>query len=190
MFEFRAAQYGPGIAEILALAGDGHRLMPLAAGPCASETARDALRRLNRADLFGGQPIISTEFADAARGGLFLYLSCLDDCHSIAQEIGSATGSYWHGILHRQEPDFSNAGYWFRRVKQHEIFPALREAALAILPAEIQSKPRWDPFWFIDACEAVYRRAEAARARALQEIQRAEWQLLFDFSCRRAVGSL
>ena len=194
MFEFHAALYGLKIAEILALAGDGYRLMPLAGGRCVSEKARAALQRLDRDALFGGKPVVSTEFADAARSGLFLYFSCLDEAHSIAQEIASTTGSYWHGIMHRQEPDFSNAAYWFRRVKQHEIFPALREAAIEILKdrpgslaAKVRSSRSWDPFGFIDACKEVHRDPDPALEQALQEIQWVEWQLLFDFCCRHAV---
>ena len=191
-FAFRAKDYGSVIAEILALAGDGHRLMPLVGSACASEKARDKLRRLDTAPLFAPQRVASKDFAEAARGGLFLYFSCLDEAHSIAQEIHTTTGSYWHGIMHRQEPDFSNAAYWFRRVGQHEIFPALREAAIELAGdgvPELTKKPTWDPFRFIDACEEVHRRPNAAVDQVLREIQRAEWQLLFDYCCRRAVGT-
>lgn len=189
-FTFGSAAYGSAISEILTPAEDGQRLMPLAGGSCASEKARDRLRKLDAAALFAGRRIVSPDFANAARGGLFLYLSCLDEAHSIAQEIETPTGSYWHGIMHRQEPDFGNAAYWFRRVGKHEIFPALREAAIEIagerLP-EIGKKQEWDPFRFIDACEEVHKHSNAALELALREIQRAEWQLLFDYCCRRAV---
>ncbi len=182
---FCAEDYGPVIAGILALLENGQRLMPLAGGQCASEEARRRLEHISAAELFGGERIAAKDFAEAARAGLFLYLSCLDEAHKIAQEIQTSTGSYWHGIMHRQEPDSSNAAYWFRRVGQHEIFPALREAAIEIagdeIP-EIRKKAAWDPFWFIDACEAA-----RGGNRALEEIQRAEWQLLFDYCCRRAV---
>ena len=137
--------------------------------------------------LFAPEPVAATHFAEAAKAGLFLLLGCLDEAHTIAQAIATTTGSYWHGIMHRQEPDFSNAAYWFERVKQHEIFPELREAAGAVLP-EFLDTAVWDPFRFIDACEEVYKRPNTAREKALREIQHAEWQLLFDFCCRRAVG--
>jgi len=177
-FSFLPATYGPTIAEILGLADNGRRLMPLAAGPCLSERARKSLRSLDAAGLFERRELVSAGFAEAARCGLFLYFSCLDECHEIAQKIASPTGSYWHGMMHRQEPDFANAAYWLRRVNQHEIFPALREAA---------GEPDWDPFRFIDSCEKVYRSPQAALRMRLEEIQLIEWQLLFDFSCRRAV---
>lgn len=190
-FAFRARDYGSTIAEILAQAGDGQRLMPLWGGRCAAEEARRRIERLSAVELFEGRRVVAKDFAEAARSGLFLYLSCLDEAHSIAQEIHTTTGSYWHGILHRQEPDFSNAAYWFGRVGEHEVFPALREAALEIAGErmqEIQANAAWDPLWFIDACEEVHQRPDAAREKLLQEIHRAEWQLLFDYCCRKAVG--
>ncbi len=171
MPDFRAGEYGPKIAGILGLAGDGHRLLGLVGGACVSEEAREMVR--------------AADLVPPVRCGLFLYLSCLDEAHRIAQEIQSATGSYWHGILHRQEPDFENAAYWFRRVGRHEIFAALREAAAQILPERFGGA-KWDPFAFIDACEEVHRRPEGKLRGALLEIQRAEWQLLFDHSFRRA----
>jgi hypothetical protein len=174
MLEFQAATYGPRIAALLAEAGD--RLPPLVIGPCVSEQARQALGRMSREELFAGRMIARQDFADTARSGLFIYFSCFDEAHQIAQDIASTTGSYWHGILHRQEPDYSNARYWFHRVGEHPIFPDLR------------SIPPWDPFWFIDACEQASRSKDVEMTQRLEELQRVEWQLLFDYSYMQAVG--
>ncbi len=185
--KFDAAEYGPEIAEVLALAGGGLRRMPLAPRGCPSDKARDRLDRLDRARLFAGRKIVSTEFAEAARSGLYLYLGRLEDSHGISQTLPSTTGSYWHGIMHRQEPDFGNAAYWFRRVGQHEIFPSLRGVAVEAAPDRFGGAQKWNPFNFIDACAQVHRRPEARLESVLEQIQLAEWQLLFDFSARRAV---
>ena len=108
--------------------------------------------------------------------GLYLYFSCLDEAHNIAQSIETPDGSFWHGIMHRQEPDAGNAGYWFRRVGRHAIFPELRAAADSLgYPAG----PSWDPFAFIDACEKARRNAGSPQELLLQKVQLAEWQLLF-----------
>ena len=184
--------------EILNLAERGERLMPLApAGPLGGE-GLERLRAAAAAELLGG-PITSKEFADCVRSALFLYFSAIDECHTISQSISSATGSFLHGIMHRQEPDFANSKYWFRRVGRHELFPALREAAVERLrsaggaPAErlasgIESRAEWDPFWFVDQCEAVERGREADLEQPLMEVQRVEWQLVFDYIVRQAAG--
>ena len=125
--KFDSKAYGPLVAGILALDGDGERLMPLAAGRCSSP---DALARIQSAapdELFprSRQP-------QAALSGLYLYFSCWTEAHDLVDDLETPDGSYWHAIVHRQEPDPSNSAYWFRRVGQHAIFPALRARASAI----------------------------------------------------------
>jgi hypothetical protein len=48
------------------------------------------------------------------QAGIWLYVDDLDRSHRISQNIHTPEGSYWHGIMHRREGDFSNAKYWFR----------------------------------------------------------------------------
>src|SRR6266545_1914081 len=112
---FNPAQYGEEVSRILALDGGGQRLIPLAISECSSADAR----RLIRVSSLPG-PV---------RAGLFFYFSCWSDAHQVSQNIDTPEGSYWHALVHRQEPDASNAGYWFRRVGPHAIFPALRKFA-------------------------------------------------------------
>src|SRR5689334_9614306 len=163
--KFDPNAYGDTVASILALDGNGERLMPLARGTCSSEEARYRLKQAEASDLFAG-----SRAPQAALSGLYLYFSCLDESHQISQSIENADGAFWHGIMHRQEPDAGNAAYWFRQVGTHAIFPALREAAAQY---GVDFGPRWDPFAFIKLCDS-------GDSRAL-EVQRAEWQLLFDF---------
>src|ERR1051325_4571315 len=101
MVPFDPAAYGPEIAAILALDGNGERLMPLAQGTCSSDRARDQIRA-GGPGLFRG-----ARSPEGALAGLYLYFSCLDECHSVAQDDSTPEGSFWHGILHRQEPDRS-----------------------------------------------------------------------------------
>jgi hypothetical protein len=181
--QFDPEIYGQPVAEILALDGDGHRLMPLAGGRCSSEEARRQLEKTTANQLFP-----NSVAADAAFSGLWLYFSCLVESHTLSQQISTSDGSFWHGIMHRQEPDAGNAAYWFRRVGDHPIFPQLRDqaAALAGQHAEtgVSFGARWDPFAFIDLCEEARRAKGTPQERLALEIQRTEWQLLFDHCAR------
>jgi hypothetical protein len=181
--EFRPAEFGPEVERILALDGGGNRLMPLAHGTCSSAAAHNLLSQADASRLFPG-----ARAPEAAVSGLWLYFSCLDESHSLSQEIESSEGSFWHGIMHRQEPDPGNAGYWFRRVGQHPLFSDLAQAALEIVAAHPDSGfacgERWDPFAFIDFVETARLRPGSEAERAAQEIQRAEWQLLFRYCAK------
>ena len=53
----------------------------------------------------------------------------LEPSHTISQGISSPSGSYWHGIMHRREPDYANAKYWFRRVGPAPDLSAMWETA-------------------------------------------------------------
>src|SRR5579862_2756996 len=166
--KFDARAYGEGVAKILALDGDGARLMPLVRGAASSEAVR--LIGEKRGELFGG-----ARSPSAALAGLYLYFGGWEEAHSIAQEIETADGSYWHAIVHRQEPDAGNSGYWFRRVGRHSIFPALLEEAERIAAerpgAGLRLTREWDPFAFVEVCGRAEKGSEAELAA--REIQRA-----------------
>ena len=118
----------------------------------------------------------------AAFAGLLLRLGCWSESHTVAQDIQTPAGSYWHAITHRMEPDSANAAYWFRRVGDHSIFPDLLQAAFETLqaegPAHWRLKAKWDPFLFVEWCDEARETGGIAEAAAIQ-IQMAEWQLLF-----------
>ena len=98
-------------------------------------------------------------------------------------EIETADGSFWHAIVHRQEPDAGNSAYWFRRVGAHAVFPELAAAAAA---CDYAVGKEWDPFALIDYCEQARRHPGSRQEHVALEVQRAEWQLLFDY-CATAV---
>lgn len=176
---FDSHAYSAEVASILALDGAGDRLIPLVAQQCSSPAAHAAIQASTPRKLFPNAPS-----PEAAVAGLWLYFSCFEEAHGIAQDLSTIEGSLWHGIIHRQEPDSGNAAYWFRRAGPHPTFPALVKKAAEIVShypeAEFRPSARWDPFGFILFCERARAQPGSRSEAAALEIQRAEWQLLFD----------
>jgi hypothetical protein len=155
----------------------------LDAGPVCPITAQKIKELLERRALHGTKQ----------EAGLWLLAGELDRSHSVSQSIGDRDGSFWHGIMHRREGDFSNAKYWFRQAMRHPIEPLMtsriaREAEridspLAAVPVEDLIQAKSFPCALVD----LVQKAGANHVRwrkPLQWICWWEWQLLFDH-CRR-----
>jgi hypothetical protein len=180
MQAFHPDSYGPIIADLVR----EPRLAPLGPGR-PNEAVRSKLQGLTVERAFAGRQLRDAVMARACLAGLWLYHDFLDESHALSQEIATPTGSYWHGIMHRREPDAANAAYWFRRVGSHPIFEALAEEARH-LGLQLPSA-RWDPFRFIDLCEAR-RGTGAEEEMRLRRVQQREWELLFDYCQRQAIA--
>jgi hypothetical protein len=170
---FDPQSYGGLVASILHLDGDGQRLLPLTAGGSPSDRAGKLIRESGARLLFP-----HSRAPEAAMSGLYLYFDCWSEAHETAQDIATPEGSYWHAIVHRQEPDAGNAGYWFGQVGTHAIFPALRDAATEI---GLDVGLKWSPEKFIEVCDKARLVPGSELERQAREVQRAEWQLLFDY---------
>ena len=148
--------------------------------------ARPALEAITVESLVGAAKVRRPDLARCCLAGLWLLHDFLDESHGISQDISGAEGAWWHGILHRREPDYGNAGYWFRRVGQHPVFEPLRQRAAELAieagspsgSAFLIRQTAWDPFAFIDLCEAVAQ-GKAKCDLLARQVQRAEWDLLF-----------
>lgn len=171
-----AAFPSPDLARLLSSIAEPLPLTQAALRPAADAASLDA----NSASLLFPR----ARHSQAAFAGLLLRAGYWAESHRVAQDIGSAEGSYWHGIIHRMEADSANAAYWFRQVGRHAIFPELLARAANILestgPKHWRLGSAWDPFLFIDWCEEARKRGGDAETAAI-EIQMAEWQLLFDW---------
>jgi hypothetical protein len=186
MTPFDATQYGPTFATLLAT----DRNRPLDEGQPDSSVGSQ-LSGLTAAAAFDHTTLADGEMAAACVSGVWLLYDHLDDSHRISQGISTPAGSFWHGIMHRREGDYSNAKYWFGSVGRHGVYDdlarvadelAIRHRAAGVLPAG-----QWDPMAFVDVCQQVVRGGGEHQAFC-RAVQQAEWELLFDDCYRHAVG--
>jgi hypothetical protein len=148
--------------------------------------------------------VTSPPDAIALKAGLFQIHDYLDASHELSQSIEGqgrrADGDYWHAIMHRREPNYSNAKYWFRHVGSHPIFAALAEAVDGILSqAETASAQTarqkllasgcWDPLVFVDFCQQCSRGQDPELTEIAKRIQWTEMQLLLEQTFHDATES-
>lgn len=186
---FQPQKYEPAFLDLL----QEDRLNPLGPGK-PNQEKHPLLKALTVKSAFAYSTVKNPEMAQACLAGIWLYHNFLDESHRISQNISNTTGSYWHGIMHRREPDASNSAYWFRRVGTHPIFIDLhtltQEKASppkCAAAKQMQQMSRWDPYLFINLCEE-YRDSGTDDEMLLRGVQLLEWELLFDYSYRQALG--
>lgn len=120
---------------------------------------------------------------DAAclRGLVLVWHDHLDEAHALVQDLPGGDAAWVHGIVHRREPDYSNARYWFQRVGGHPSLEGLAGEAAGLLaghtavPYRLIRDGVWDPFAFVEAVSAAVRRGGegelTALLRALQGLE-------------------
>jgi hypothetical protein len=182
--------YNSLVSELLA----GAELNELGPGNPGVES-RPLLDQLTDASLVAPHQPRDPDAAWACCAGLWLRYNFLSDSHRISQDLETPEGSYWHGIMHRREGDFDNAMYWFRRVGSHPVFDELAAESLKLVGKILPDSSEtflsdgncWAPDRFNDLC-----RQSAGTGSDLEqlcrEVQRREWDLLFDFCYRHAAA--
>jgi hypothetical protein len=147
---------------------------------------------------------VSPADATALRAGLFQVYDYLDESHRDSQSVEGdgrhRCGDYWHAIMHRREPDYTNAKYWFRRVGRHPILASLGERAVSILDqcpsadaarwkVRLHAPCDWDPCAFVDLCEHCAAGTDDPLDSAARRIQWEEMVLLLAATYNDAAGS-
>jgi len=165
---------------------------PMPLGPGAPRlAARALLLSLTPENMFPNVADRSLAFACIA--GLWLRYNFHDESHEISQSISSVAGSWWHGILHRREPDDWNAKYWFRRVGDHAVCTEIGrkvEVLLGQSPGILEgfAGNPWSATDFVDLCER-HRGTGTPSERMCEAIQAIEWDCLMEWCADGASGA-
>lgn len=154
-------------------------------------TLPESLHDSSDEELLGLDAIRSGDASRCVRSGLLLYAGDLDGSHDLSQTVHTREGSFWHGIMHRREPDYGNSKYWFRKVGDHAVFEALVGAMEPDSPLRdrLLDSGRWDPFAFVDEVESARRSGDSGRIHALEELQDLELRYLLAHCFRQAGGT-
>ncbi len=136
---------------------------------------------------------------NALRAGLYQIHDDLQASHEQSQEVEGEgplrLADYWHAVMHRREPDYSNAKYWFRRVGTHPVHQTLATAAADIFNRSCTSEchewqrrlgqGNWDAMAFVDLCELASRSRSEDLKRIAEKLQWLEMVLLLKCCCEQ-----
>jgi hypothetical protein len=118
------------------------------------------------------------------RAALLILAGDIDESHTLVQNIATPHAAAWHAVIHRQEADFWNSNYWWRRTSSIH-WPDLPAQLLPLLinaPPELSSwkselaAGAYNPSRFTDLVERHHN--NPSLTPTLLTIQRTEWLAL------------
>lgn len=131
--------------------------------------------------------------ASCMLAGLWLWQDYLDESHEICQAIETASGSWWHAILHRREGDFGNAKYWYMKVGNHPARAAVANNAAVLLregpPDKLLLRLATSPFdgsALVDLVQKVHADPRHPLYRTAVALQQLEFRTLFEWNAAAA----
>ena len=119
--------------------------------------------------------------SELIQSAALLWHDHLNESHNFSQNISCADGSFLHGIMHRREPDYSNAKYWFNRVETHPVYPKILNRVTQLVAGtslENLAGIKWDAAAMVDAVSSV--RVGTDEYMILQQVQRVEFEFLLE----------
>lgn len=148
---------------------------------------------MTRASLMAGLEHLQTQYAwdvwqsERLTALALLYHDHYNEAHDIVQDHMDPEGAAIHAIVHRREPDYWNAKYWFRRVGNHPVYhklthqlPTLADRIeVAEWSARLTLAGWMDPLAMVDRCEELASQADDhPEVVWLRQVQRAEFEAL------------
>ncbi len=129
----------------------------------------------NLEEILPGQYDRSSPDFTALRAGLYQWHDALETSHGYSQSAQhrgkNQAADYWHAIMHRREPDYSNSKYWFRHVGNSPVYAKLCRYAQSI-STDLAAGEAWQPFGFVDFCSRCRQGSdEELIARRIQAVE-------------------
>lgn len=137
----------------------------------------------------GGWPPLQ---AATIRAAVLLWHDHLEAAHRVVQDLEHPDAHWVHALMHRREPDYANAKYWYRRVGAHPGYhllatsagPFLEQTGQADFARRLLPNGCWDPLAFVDECRLCADLAPGdPRVLQARELQRLEFDALFHHLC-------
>ena len=123
-----------------------------------------------------------------------LYHDHHNAAHDLVQDMTDPDGSLVHALVHRREPDYWNANYWYRQAGDHELYRLLAarlatmrpEGSAASVANRLVLSGTLDPMALVAACEGAGKMPATDPVPAfLRRLQESEFELLIGLLAAR-----